>query len=150
MTKKYLYLFAGILIGGLLSANFGSIASFAHETQQALNIFNTQNNRVARLGPQPEGQGALFIFDADGHLKAQLGSYGKHSEKGQSLFALHDKNNHIRFLARLHGQKDSPVIVMKDQSGMDKMVFGLDGQTQQAFFKYIDENGQTQHLIPQY
>ncbi len=112
-----------------------------------LETYNAQNQRVAMMGPGNENQGSIFLFSTNGALTHQFGSYGAGSEKGQSLFGLHDRGGSLRYLFRLYGQNDSPTLVMKDKAGMDKLVIGLQGADETPYIQFIDSKGQRRDLI---
>lgn len=76
-----------------------------------------------------------------------MGAYDSGSEKGQTLMGLHDKKGSLRLLMRLHGSQDSPVVVMKDRVGDDKLVFGLEGQDEMPYIKYRNKSGSMVNLI---
>ena len=111
-------------------------------------FFNNADNRVAFVGNYKES-GGLFLFDNMGKTAVQMGAYGAGSEKGQTLFGLHDRKNNLRYLTRLHGQKDSPTIIMKDDGGFDRLILGLDGASQMPFIKYLDDQGEIRDLVKQ-
>ncbi|NCO02959.1 MAG: hypothetical protein GW903_02065 [Alphaproteobacteria bacterium] len=111
-------------------------------------FFNNADKRVAFIGNYQES-GGLFLFDQEGKTAAQMGAYGSGAEKGQTLFGLHDRQNQLRYLTRLYGQKDSPTIIMKDGGGYDRLILGLDGATQMPFIKYLDDQGEIRDLIKQ-
>ena len=113
-------------------------------------IYNKNKQRVALIGPAQQQQGSFFLFNEKGKTTHQLGTYGAGAEKGQSLMGMHDRDGSLRYLFRLHGQTDSPVLVMKDKSGYDKLIIGLKGANETPYIQYIDSKGQTKNLIPQY
>ncbi len=67
----------------------------------------------------------FYAMGNDGHQRIQLGSYEAGSEMGQPVMAMFDNQRRIRFLVRLAGANDAPVLVFKDKSGKDRMVLGL-------------------------
>lgn len=88
-------------------------------------------------------------------LRLQLGTYDgsvSRSEKGLPLVGLSDNGQRLRFLLRLAGKNESPVLVFKDTRGADRMVIGLrlaDG-SQEPFIATFDRNGKKQLLTGQY
>jgi hypothetical protein len=68
-------------------------------------------------------------------------------ERGQTLFGMHDRFGYLRLLMRMHGPEDSPTVVMKDNTGKDRIVFGLDGTTQTPYFKYTNDHGEMVNLF---
>lgn len=127
---------------GLVSAFNGTNSTSANLSRnQNLELFNNDGQRIAVIGAGQTGQGTVFLFNPDGSISAQLGSYEAGSEKGQSLIGLNDRNNNLRLLMRLHGRHDSPFIVMKDKSGDDIIVIGLEGNDETPVLKYRNKNG---------
>lgn len=89
----------------------------------------------------------LWVFSADGKHKIQLGTYPRGGEAGQPLLGFTDDKGKLKLLFRLHGAKDSPVIVLKDDSGRDRMVIGLQGDGEQApFIQCLDSRGKPTNL----
>lgn len=133
MRYKYLTLalfgFLGGMAGSILFAAAPSIASKGKSLYTS-NFFNDNGKRVATLGSNNSEEGTLFLFNGSNQkLEIQMGAYPSGSEKGQSLIGMHDRNGYLRLLQRMHGPKDSPTIVMKDSTGTDRIVFGLDGSS---------------------
>lgn len=138
------------LIGGIIGAALFTASPLQAQARgQSSQQYNTQGARVSFIGPHTGGQGALFLFDEKGGLITQMGSYPVGAEKGQALFGMHDRQNKLRFLFRLHGAKDSPTLIMKDSRGMDRIVMGLDGYSEAPYFKYTDKNGRMRDLLAQ-
>ena len=152
MKYKHLTLAAFGFLGGIVgSLVFTSTASIAAKEGHLYltNFHNNNGKRIAVIaGSQPTGDGQFFLFNNAGKSLIQMGSYPAGLEKGQSLIGMHDPNGYLRFLTRMHGPENSPTIVMKDSRGSDRIVFGLDGTTQQPYFRYMDKKGRMQNLIP--
>ena len=145
--QQFRTFFIGML-GGIFAFILLHIeAAMKNASYGAVHTYNNGGKRSAMFGTQNEGQGGLFIFDENEKIRAQMGSYGRGGEKGQSLFGLHDRSEKLRLLNRLHGAKDAPVIVMKDSQGHDQIVFGLDAQTEKPFFFYKTSSGKTENLL---
>lgn len=94
----------------------------------------------------------IFIYGDDGQVRIQMGTYSAAGERGLPLVGLGDNHGHIRMLFRLAGPNESPVIIMKDTKGVDKLVMGLDlsDPAQAPFLSVIDANGQKQNLFGKY
>ena len=89
----------------------------------------------------------LWVFSADGKHKIQLATYPRGGEAGQPLLGFTDDQGKLKLLFRLHGPKHSPVIVLKDDAGRDRMVIGLQGGGDQApFVQCLDANGKPTNL----
>lgn len=145
-SKSRLLVAALCLTVGLL---FGVLFSgpLAVAGQNVLEAFGYSGHRVAYIGPGNADQGTLFLFNPQDGVQIQMGAYDSGSEKGQSLFGLHDRKGSLRFLVRLYGANDSPVIVMKDKTGDDKLIIGLEGQDEAPYIKYRDSKGRMVNLI---
>lgn len=130
-------LFFGVLASGPLQAAGRSV----------LEAFGVQGQRVAYIGPGNAGQGSLFLFNPQGGIEVEMGAYESGGEKGQSLLGLHGRDGNLRLLLRLYGQKDSPVIVMKDKTGDDKLIIGLEGNNEAPYIKYRNAKGSMVNLL---
>ncbi|HEY3999909.1 MAG TPA: hypothetical protein VGO93_13630 [Candidatus Xenobia bacterium] len=94
----------------------------------------------------------LWILGSDGRQRIQLGTYASGGEAGQPAMGLTDNHGHLRFLFRLAGRNDSPVLVMKDRGGRDRLVMGLglNDDAQEPFLAVIDSRGQKKLLTGSY
>ncbi len=110
-------------------------------------IFNNFSERIGYLGPGNGGQGTLFLFNTKQGIEIQMGAYDSGSETGQSLFGMHDRKGDLRLLMRLHGNEDSPVIILKNKNGIDKMLIGLGGDAELPFIKYQNSKGEMVNLL---
>ena len=151
MKYKYLTVATFGFLGGIVgSAIFASTPTIAAKAKSlyTTNFFNDDGKRVATLGSNNSEEGTLFLFNGSNQkLEIQMGAYPSGSEKGQSLIGMHDRNGYLRLLQRMHGPKDSPTIVMKDNTGTDRIIIGLDGSSQEPYFRYLDSKGQMRNLI---
>ncbi len=134
------------LIVGLLAGIFMS-GPLKAAGRNALEIFGVGGQRVAYLGPGTADQGMFFLFNPQGGVEVQMGAYDSGAEKGQTLMGLHGRNGSLRMLLRLHGANDSPVIVMKDKTGDDKLVIGLEGNSEAPYIKYRNSKGSMVNLL---
>lgn len=79
-----------------------------------------------RIPPaQADSPDAVWIKGPDGRDRVQIATYTAASERGLPLVGLFDNRSQLRLLLRLAGTNESPVIVMKDQRGRDRLVLGL-------------------------
>lgn len=115
--------------------------------RSALEAFGVAGKRVAYIGPGNDDQGMFFLFNPQGGVEIQMGAYDSGSEKGQSILGLHGRNGSLRLLFRLHGSNDSPVMVMKDKVGDDKLVIGLEGINESPYIKYRNSKGSMVNLL---
>ncbi len=136
-TKSFLFGLLGGVIGAMAITSSPVQAGIEKAFNTTLEVFNKKQQRVAFLGASREDQGALFLFNPDGQLRAQMGTYPSGSEKDQALFGLHDRSSELRYLVRLHGERDSPVIVLKDKYGIDKLIIGLNGEDEAPYIRYM-------------
>lgn len=135
----------GVFVGVLAATPLK--AAVQNASSSTLELFNGSGQRIGFIGPGNAGQGTFFLFNPQGGVEVQMGAYDSGSEKGQTLFGLHGKNGSLRFLMRLHGPHDSPVMVMKDKAGSDKLIIGLEGYDEVPYIKYRSKNGSMVNLI---
>lgn len=109
--------------------------------------FNTADKRIAYLGQGQIGQGGMFLFSNSGKVTLQASSYVKPIEQGQSFIGLYDRDELLRLLFRLYSSQDSPTIVLKDKSGQDRLVIGLQGAGEHPYIRYMDSSGIMHDLI---
>ncbi|MEZ5814087.1 MAG: hypothetical protein R3E13_05105 [Alphaproteobacteria bacterium] len=151
MKKQFLTIAICSFLGGLAgSIVFSSTASLAAKEEHLYltNFHNDNGNRIAVIaGAKGTGEGQLFLFNDNGKTEIQMGAYSKGMERGQTLFGMHDRFGYLRLLMRMHGPEDSPTVVMKDNTGKDRIVFGLDGTTQTPYFKYTNDRGEMVNLF---
>lgn len=147
MKKTFLILLSGFLggIAGSVALNIGTLE--ASSGRNDVSVYNTQDQRVGYVGSGDTGQGTAFLFDADGGIRVQMGTYPAGSEKGQSLLGLHDRAQNLRLLFRLHGADDSPHLILKDKNGRDRIVIGLRGANEDPYFQYTDSYGAQKELL---
>ncbi len=112
-------------------------------------LYNADGKRIGYLGQGDDGQGTMFLFDKDGEVRIQMGTYTVFRERGQSMFALHDRKERLRLLFRLSGSYDSPTIIFKDMYGRDKIKIGLKGRGEVPYFEYVDKHEQVHDLLRQ-
>lgn len=143
------FLFMAFLGGICGSVMLQSAQSYAANEHRAgtTNFYNDFGKRIGVIGSHAGGEGTLFLFDGNDNIEVQMGAYPSGSERGQSMIGMNDRRNRLRMLLRLHGTNDSPTVIMKDNGGQDRIVFGLDASTQAPYFRYIDETGQSKQLF---
>lgn len=91
----------------------------------------------------------MFLFGDDGQVRLQVGTYTAPGERGLPMIGMSDNHGHLRMLFRLAGANESPVIVMKDRAGRDRLVMGLglSDSGEDAFLSITDSNGKKQNLF---
>jgi hypothetical protein len=134
-------------IGAALFSASPLQAALSKVKYEQVTLLNAQGNRIAVMGPLDNGQGTFFLFDENGGLQQQMGAYSRGAEKGQSLFGMHDRQNNLRLLMRMHGPNDSPTLIMKDSTGLDRIVIGLDAHTQEPYINITSNNGSAANII---
>ena len=137
MNTKLLLTFMVGFLGGITGALLVSSSTVQAALQKAayseINLYNNAEKRTAFIGSGTVGQGTMWLYDSQGHARIQLGTYGAGNELGQPVIALQDNKDRLRAIWRLHGTKDSPVLVLKDVSGADKLVMGLRGNGEEPY-----------------
>lgn len=152
--KKYAQILM-MMSSGFLGGLAGVIVLFPQEVVAKitrgqyydLNLYNRDGKMVGFIGPGDVQQGMMFLFDENGKPRFQVGTYPSGSEKGQALVGLSDRRDQLRFLFRLHGSKDSPTMVMKDSAGRDRIVMGLDGETEAPYIYVTDQYGGARDIL---
>lgn len=139
--------FCGGLIGSAVLNPQALEAAVSRGQFYDLSMYNKNGKMVGFMGPGDAGQGSIFLFDSNGGARVQAGTYPAGGEKGQALVGMSDRRDQLRFLFRLHGSKDSPTLIMKDQSGRDRIVMGLDGESQAPYFFVLDDYGNARDIL---
>jgi hypothetical protein len=96
-----------------------------------------------------DGQPGQIFYGNDGRIRLQLGTYGAEGERGLPLIGLSDNKGRLRLLLRLFGSNESPVLVMKDNTGRDRLVMGLafSGPSQEPFIVVTDSKGASRDIL---
>jgi len=91
----------------------------------------------------------LYLMAPEGGMRIQAGTYDQPSEKGLPLIGMSDNKDHLRLLFRLAGSNESPVLVMKDKKGADRLVMGLgmNGVSEEPFIEIVDDRGSKTDLV---
>jgi len=100
-----------------------------------------------------EGAPIQEFFGADGTRRLQVGTYqgeeSPSSDAGLPLISLMDRQGQMRMLFRItQGKNQSPVMVLKDSKGNDRVVLGLaiNADSEEPFLAYYDKLG-GKHLV---
>lgn len=98
------------------------------------------------------GQPSQIMYGEDGQMRIQIGTYSSAIERGMPLIALSDNTGHVRLLFRLAGDNQSPVMIMKDNMGKDRLIMGLNltGPTQEPFLETVDKDGKHTSVFGSY
>ncbi|QQG35247.1 MAG: hypothetical protein HYS17_06685 [Micavibrio aeruginosavorus] len=98
------------------------------------------------------GYPAQNIYATDGMVRLQQGLYTQGAEAGLPMVAFWDNGGSMRMLFRLAGGNQSPVIVMKDRVGRDRVVFGLNlnDPAEEPFMAVFDNAGNKKMLFGAY
>ncbi|HYD17876.1 MAG TPA: hypothetical protein VEF76_05315 [Patescibacteria group bacterium] len=98
-----------------------------------------------------DGQPGQIFYGENGQMRLQMGTYNGADERGLPLIALSDTNGHIRLLFRLAGENESPVLIMKDKNGSDRIVMGLQlSGGQNPFLHITNDDGSTKDVFGVY
>ena len=126
--KRHLVTLALSLIGGFVGASLYA-------------------SPAAQAGPR-EG---LWVPGPDGRDRIQVATYESGGERGLPLVGLFDNRSQLRLLLRLAGANEAPVLVFKDRSGRDRMVFGLGmSGEEEPFLATIDRRGKKTMVFGNY
>ncbi len=85
------------------------------------------------------------FYHPNGKLAVQMGTYNddvRANEEGLPIAGLSDEQGNLRLLFRLDGSDESPLIIMKDTHGRNRIIFGLDinGGEYEPFLVNYDNN----------
>ena len=108
--------------------------------------------------PAEAGNGRIFqgdhvyLYGPGRNPRLQMGTYSQSGEKGLPFIGLSDNKGKLRFLFRLYGQNESPVLIFKDTRGQDRMVLGLgfSAGDEAPFIASIDESGEKHSVMGNY
>ena len=137
----------GGIFGAMLVTATPLNAAIGNARYSQVEVYNAQGSRTGFLGSGSIGQGVVFIADDLGNVRLQMGSYDTGEEQGQALLGMHDRLNNLRLLFRLFGPEDSPTVILKDKSGQDQIVMGLEGKPETPYFLYRNSKGQMVSLL---
>ena len=139
------------MLGGMIgSMVFSSTPLHAERTKAAfseMTVYNQDGVRIGLITPGRVQQGTLWLFDDRGDFRIQMGTYENPGERGQPLIGMHDNGKNLRTLMRLHGDTDSPVLIMKDKQGYDRLVMGLREGTEEPYLEYTNAEGEKIDLL---
>lgn len=94
------------------------------------------------------------IYGKNNKLRLQFGIYSPQIDPGEenlSFFGLYDTKGNLRLLFRLDGLggNESPMILMKDTSGRNRVLMGLDlqAQNQDAFLATFNQQNYQTNMV---
>ncbi len=119
-----------------------------HQTLESVTILNSKGKHAGLLGYGAAGQGSLFMFNGEGKIIAQMGSYSNFRDKGQALIAIHDEKEALRGVFRTKGPYHSPTLIFRDLYGNERIVIGLEGRAEEPYLRFYDSNGRMVELSP--
>jgi hypothetical protein len=155
--KKFLMI-AGMLLaaflGGLCSQFVFSdvYAQHGETVTDQIFVYTPQGAVGGQIYTIPGTGAAVVLNDAAGHQRLQLGTYNQGAEQGLPLIGLTDNNGHLKMLLRLAGENQSPVLIFKDNKGVDRIVMGLglSDAGEEPFLSYVDKNGTKTNVFGNY
>jgi len=156
MTTRRLFLQLAVLAAFSFAGGFAGTFFTSHraEAQQQQSFFGLSDGKNAKGVNMyvSDGQGGQVFYGENGQMRLQMGTYNGAGERGLPLMALSDTSGHIRMLFRLAGENESPVIVMKDKTGTDRLVMGLglSDSKQEPFLSVTDASGHRQNVFGSY
>ncbi len=141
--------FTGGLVG---QAVFAPKAADAQAQSDSYFALHDAKNAKGITTYVSDGQPGQVFYGENGQMRLQMGTYNGAGERGLPLLALSDNTGHIRLLFRLAGENESPVMIMKDKSGRDRVVMGLQlgGAEQEPFLSVTDASGKSQNIFGSY
>lgn len=150
-------------LGGFVSDQFFATRSSHAElvpdllASEPINIGETYKDNKKRkrisLGATAEGPPIQEFYGEDGTVRLQLGTYkgyeGVTPDSGLPLLSLMDNEGKLRLLLRVtQGKNKSPVLVMKDSKGADRIIMGMaiNAEGEEPFLAWFDKLG-GKHLV---
>jgi hypothetical protein len=140
--------------GGVFSDQYLRPAAAAMEHRKMsgmLDFFDANGTERMDMGVY-NGQAQQNIYGADGKLRLQFGTYAgevRENEKGLPSFTLYDNDGKLKMVLRLDGPNQGPLIIMKDNSGTNRMMMGLDiwDKAEEPFVVTWDKDGKQHDII---
>ncbi|MCM2344326.1 MAG: hypothetical protein NDJ24_07175 [Alphaproteobacteria bacterium] len=147
---------AGLAGGAAASLVFSPVPSkatdsVAGEVTNFFSVYDGLNSKGIETYVN-NGYPAQNIYAMDGMVRLQQGLYTQGAEAGLPMVAFWDNGGSMRMLFRLAGGNQSPVIVMKDRTGRDRVVFGLNlnDPAEEPFMALFDKTGAKKTLFGSY
>ncbi|TAL38776.1 MAG: hypothetical protein EPN97_03475 [Alphaproteobacteria bacterium] len=139
--------------GGVFSDQFlrpAAAATEQHRMNGMLGFFDENRERMD-MGVY-NGQAQQNIYGADGKLRLQFGTYAgevRENEKGLPSFTLYDNDGKLKMVLRLDGPNQGPLIIMKDNTGTNRMIMGLDiwDKAEEPFLVTWDKDGKQHDIV---
>ena len=143
------FAFAGGFAAQILLGPIAARAQLDAESYFALHDAKNKNGIYMYVS---DGQPGAVMYGEDGKMRLQMGTYNAGSERGQPLFGLSDAKGHLRLLLRLAGTNNSPVLVMKDDAGRDRIVLGLalEKAEQEPFLTVTGNDGKAREIFGEF
>lgn len=139
--------------GGVFSDQYLRPAAAASEDRRISGMlgFFDENRERMDMGVY-KGQVQQNIYGADGKLRLQFGTYTgdiRENEKGLPSFTLYDNDGKLKMVFRLDGPNQGPLIIMKDNSGTNRMIMGLDiwDKAEEPFLVIWDKDGKQHDIV---
>jgi hypothetical protein len=152
------------LIGGVsgaaLTMHFAQGAAMAQSATAApggpqevvsgsrIELLDTHGKVRAELAMSEDGGPALFFFDTAGKNRMVLGLYSPAEGEAPSV-VLNDAKQQAAGIFRLFGNRDTPVLVLKNQ-GRDRSVYGLNPSSTDPFLANYSGDGTKTDVFGRY
>lgn len=144
--------FAGqVFMGSKAEAQSGGDARPMRMSPSFLALNDGKNGKGVNLYVN-DGQGGQAFYDELGRMRLQLGTYPGAGERGMPMLGLSDSKGELRLLMRTAGSNESPVIIMKDHNGSDRIVMGLalSDAGEEPFLSIVDQYGARHNIFGSY
>jgi hypothetical protein len=116
----------------------------AHRIQ----LMDSAGKLRAELAMSVDGGPALFFFDSAGRNRMVLGLYSQAEGEAPSV-VLNDTQQHAAGIFRLYGDRDVPVVVLKNQ-GRDRSIYGLNPTSTEPFIANYAADGKKSEVFGTY
>jgi hypothetical protein len=134
------------IIGAQAPAGWPEIDTHAHNPDILQYFRNAKGQSQIDMGIF-RNHAVQDMYGPDGSMRLQLGVYNdevRANEEGLPLAGLFDSKGRLRLLYRLDGSDQSALILMKDTSGINRLIMGLDinGGEGEPFLVTFDKDSQ--------
>jgi hypothetical protein len=104
-----------------------------------IRLLDTAGRARVELAMSPDGGPGIFFYDTQGRNRLVLGLYSP-AETEYPFVVLNDTHQHAAGIFRLHGGRETPVIVLKNK-GQDRSIYGLNPNSTEPFLVNYSSDG---------
>jgi hypothetical protein len=104
-----------------------------------IRLLDAAGRARAELAMSPDGGPGLFFYDTRGRNRLVLGLYSS-AENEYPFVVLNDTQQRAAGIFRLHGGRETPVVVLKN-NGQDRSIYGLNPNSTEPFLVNYSADG---------